>query len=119
MPRKIVGELERHGGTKYIVIDGQPYVLDRAGKIDKRKKSISINFIPVKKKEYEKRINKLVDALASKINVKELLRQSLYDTSLTDVMLAEKELKKKKPKVRSTKGCLFLQVGKGKVWLRE
>lgn len=120
MPKKCKVKVERHGGSKYFVIDGQPYVVD----FDRRKKHkkgkiLTIELTPVNAKKYEAEINELVEQLASKVNVKELLRQCLYDTPLTDVLLAKKELKKKKPKVRSTKGCLFLKVGEGKIWLRD
>lgn len=118
--KKVQIKAERHGGSKYFVIDGQPYVAD----FDRRKthtltKMLTIDLKPVNRKKYEKEVNELVESLASKIDVKEWLRQCLYDTPLTDLILAKKELKKKKPKVRSTKGCLFLKVGEAKIGIRD
>jgi hypothetical protein len=110
---------EKHGGAKYFVIDGQSYVFDPRKKEQIGKKRITINLTPVDKKKFEAMVDGLAEKLAKQVDVKELLRQALYDTPFEDIQLAKKEMEKEKPKVVSKKGCLFLKVGKGKIWLRE
>lgn len=120
MVEKAKIEVERHGGAKYIVIDGRAYVFDpRKKKDSKKQKRITIDLTPIDTKQFEAMVDGLAEKLAKKVNVKELLRQALFDTPFEEIRLAAKEMEKKKPRVRSTKGCLFLQVGKGKVWLRD
>lgn len=123
MNKKAKIVLERHGGTKYVVIDNQPYALNQK-KPTKRQlaktKTITVNLTPVNRKEYEKRVNELVEALASKVDVKEWLRQALFDAPLDTIIQVKKELKKKKkPRISTKKGCLDLIIGKSEINLRD
>jgi hypothetical protein len=69
--------------------------------------------------EYEGRINKLIEKLKGSVDVDELLRQTLYDTTLKDIESIEKELAKKEPKVRAEKGCVAIKIGGNQLVLRQ
>jgi len=112
-------EFARNGGSKYIVIDKQAYVFDPQNKKVKNNKKITIDLTPVEPKKFELMVEGIVKKLASKVDVKELLRQALFETPLSELLLVKKELKKKKPKIKSEKHCLRMNIGKAHIWLRE
>lgn len=120
MPKKKIVELEleRHGGEKYTYINGEPYVLDK-GKVNKKKGVVTCKLVPVKKAEHKKIVERLAKQLSKKVNVEEMMRQALFDSPFSDIVEMDKEMQKKKPKVRNNKGCFFLTVGKAKVHLRD
>lgn len=117
---KIKGK--RHKNLKYIEVDGETYVQD----LDMEKNSRSINksettilFKKVNIKEYEQTIESLAEKISKKTNVKEILKQALYDIPWKDIMKIKQELAKETPFIRNNRGCVSITVGKTKIPIRD
>ncbi len=120
--RTILIKGKRHKNLKYIEIDGETYVQD----IDMEKNKRSVNeaettivFRKVNVKEYEKTVDSLAEKISTKTNVKEIIKQALYDIAWQDIMKVKKELEKEKPYFRNNRGCVSISVGKTIIPIRN
>jgi polyhydroxyalkanoate synthesis regulator phasin len=105
------------GNDVFIQADGEDNKLS-----DHRNKKYGndvMSFRKVNLNEYESRINNIIEKLKGSVDVEELIRQSLYDTTLKDIETIEKELAKKEPKIKPEKGCVALKIGKNQLVLRQ
>ena len=121
---KIIMRSGYHSTKKYFQVGKDVFVQDRVDKekCDHRNRidgEGAYSFRKISKKEYDGRIEKLSQRLKDEVDTAELMRQTLYDCSLQEIEAMEKELKKKKPKVKAEKGCVALMIGKNQLLVRE
>lgn len=111
---KLIGN--PHSNKKFITMDGKTYILQKSkpkGKIEE------LIFTEMDVEEYENILDEVAEKVSKKTNVKELIKQALYDMPIESVKLIEKEMKKKTPRVRHNQGCFFLSIGKEQIRLRD
>ncbi len=110
-----------HINKKYIIIDGEEYVFDKSQSKGKTKRGqfALLTFRKCKIKDYDSAIESLARKLSDKVDTIELLKQSLRDIPFESVMEMAKEMNKPKPKVRKNLGCMYLTIGKEKLFLRD
>lgn len=111
---KLIGN--PHTNKKFIKMNGKTYILQKTktkGKIEE------LTFKEMDIKEYEKILDDVAEKVSKKTNVKDLIKQALYDMPIESVKLIEKEMKKEKPVVRHNQGCFFLSVGGEQIRLRD
>jgi len=111
-----------HKNLKYIEIDGKTYVKDSAklkNKRSKQKETAEITFKQFNIKEYEKLVDNAAEKISKKANVKEIIRQALFDLPVHELLEVKEELEKAKPKIRNNVGCVSMNVGKVNIPIRE
>lgn len=104
-------------GKKIIQIDGEKFILDKATE------SQIHDILHFKKlesqKEYEKTLDEMAEKISKKTNVKKLIKQALYEIPFEVFLTIKKELEKEEPTIRNSEGCVFLRIGKAKLFLRD
>jgi hypothetical protein len=123
MAKKVKFVIYPHVHRQYVDIDGELYgVAKQIDKEDYRKKEearIEVPLVKIDAKEYERTLLELANELAPRVDVKQILLQSLRDLPMNEVMKVKKELKKKTPRIRRERGCVMLTVGKTSLTLRD
>lgn len=98
-----------------IMVDGRMYEPSR---IDHKTGYEMIHFQPVPEKRYRMLLRSATRKLKSYINSDDILMSALSEMSMKQLEKINSEIKKKKPKVRQTQGCLDLMVGRTCVPIR-
>ncbi len=106
----------KHIGKKFIKINGQYYA---SSKPRETKNKDIIMFEKVDPQKYEKSIDIIAGKISEKTNVKDIIKQALYEMDVGQIAEIANELDKPKPKIKQGDGCVFVQVGKQIIMLRE
>ena len=96
---------DRHKG-KRMKIFGKEYVVDHEADGGK------IVFREVDYKKHKERVEKIADRILEKTDHKKWIMQSLLGLELEAIRGIEKELKKKRVRIKDTDGCYEIKIGK-------
>ena len=118
----VVLKFNTHRNKKFIEVDGKTYVMDKVktqnvGRVKKEETVLTFKKFDIK--EYESIINEAAEKIAKKTDVKEIIKQALYELPAEIIEKISNEMKKVKPKIRNRKGCAYLTIGKNKLYIRD
>lgn len=108
--------VKKHIGKKFIKINGEYYA---SSKSRETKKNDVLTFEKVDPQKYEKSIDIIASKISEKTNIKDIIKQGLYDLNVSQIAEIVIELDKPKPKIKQGDGCVFVKVGKQIIMLRE
>lgn len=113
---KVEMVVTKHIGKKFIKINGEYYA---SSKNRETKKKDVLMFEKVDPIKYEKSIDIIAGKISEKTNVKDIIKQALYEMNVSQIAEIANELDKPKPKIKQGDGCVFVKVGKQVIMLRE
>jgi hypothetical protein len=110
-----------HLNKKHIEVDGKTYLLTGSKTHGRgvNKETDTLVFEEYDIKKYDSLIDELSSKISKKANVKEIIKQALYELPIKEIKKIGREMEKEKPKMRHEKGCAVIRIGKVPIMMRE